>query len=370
MNLKPVTLLAVSLLLCWACQQNRKSATDKENNHTTIPYYDYKQVALEDIPAHIIKEKKFVLLDDTQYPLQEPDKIKLFGNRIYVVDDKKVFCKFSQDGAFISKIGNRGQGPGEYIQVTDFAIDKNDNVHLLDGNGSKDRVFVYNAKGEFQTLHNLPFEADILTCVSDGGYLFGLASWNNGAGKGYKIATATPDCILTDSILHYGELFDPNMWLSAYRFISTPSGIFYNQTIDNTVYKFNEAGNLIETVEIDFGNRNVPDSDKTDIESKLDAFNDYTLLINFTAMADHFIIGSVREGKMRKAFILDTAEKKRYESTIDGYEHAWFDMKDNQLVSYLSGDLSDNTTYPDHVIKHMKDGGHALEIYTLNVEAR
>ncbi|MGL5705611.1 MAG: 6-bladed beta-propeller [Tannerellaceae bacterium] len=367
MNLKSISLLLIAMFLLPACNDKEKSAADKANNHKTIPYYDYEQVALEDIPEHRIKEKKFVLLDDSQYPLQELDKIKIFGNHIYVVDNKKEFLKFSDDGVFISKIGNRGQGPGEYIQISDFTIDKNENVHLLDGNGSRDRVFIYNTNGEFQSSHNLPFEADILTCIANGGYLFGLASWNNGQGKGYKVATTTSNFILTDSILPYGEFFDPNMWFSAYRFINASSGIFYNQTIDNSVYKFDEAGKLAETVEIDFGNRNVPNSDKTDIESKLEAFNDYTLLINFTATADDLIIGTIREGKERKAFILDTAAKKRYESSIDGYNHAWFDMQGNKLVSYLSSDISENTTYPDAVIKHLKDGGHALMIYTLNV---
>ena len=56
---------------------------------------------------------------------------------------------FHSDGRFSHKIGNRGTGPGEYIKISDFSLDKDNNdVYILD-NSSKCIIKHKLSTGEF-----------------------------------------------------------------------------------------------------------------------------------------------------------------------------------------------------------------------------
>jgi hypothetical protein len=65
------------------------------------------------------------------------DNIQIFDKKIFILDKNYVkgVLVFDINGKFIRKIGNIGQGPGEYIDLTDFTIDKvNRIIYLLDFN--------------------------------------------------------------------------------------------------------------------------------------------------------------------------------------------------------------------------------------------
>ena len=68
------------------------------------------------------------------------DKMRVFDNYIFIMDCfiAKSLYVFDKEGRFIRKIGNNGQGPGEYVQLSDFTIDKeNKIVYVLDSHLSQ-----------------------------------------------------------------------------------------------------------------------------------------------------------------------------------------------------------------------------------------
>lgn len=52
------------------------------------------------------------------------------GNNIYVADRMNLY-KFDENGSVLSKISKSGSGPGEYINITDFAINADSTVWVL-----------------------------------------------------------------------------------------------------------------------------------------------------------------------------------------------------------------------------------------------
>lgn len=65
---------------------------------------------------------------------------------------------FNKQGKYLRKIGEKGQGPGEYINIHDFTIsEKNNEVFIVDDKSSKIRVYNFST-GEF--VRNIPFEDD------------------------------------------------------------------------------------------------------------------------------------------------------------------------------------------------------------------
>ncbi|MDR0824906.1 MAG: 6-bladed beta-propeller, partial [Prevotella sp.] len=62
-------------------------------------------------------------------------RMQVFDDKIYILDisaDNKL-CVFDKAGRFLYQIGDKGNGPGEYINATDFTIDRKDKkVYILD----------------------------------------------------------------------------------------------------------------------------------------------------------------------------------------------------------------------------------------------
>ena len=58
-------------------------------------------------------------------------------------------------GKFLNKIGKKGQGPGEYVQIQDLCIDKDNNRIVLKDSG-KQAILTYNYEGKY--LGNISFE--------------------------------------------------------------------------------------------------------------------------------------------------------------------------------------------------------------------
>ena len=60
--------------------------------------------------------------------------IDYYDNRLFILDDESnALYVFADDGSFIQRIGHRGNGHGEYVEISDFSIDrKNNELYLWD----------------------------------------------------------------------------------------------------------------------------------------------------------------------------------------------------------------------------------------------
>ncbi len=77
-------------------------------------------------------------------------KVVEYDNKYYVQDRSNGLYVFNMRGEYLYKIGNHGNGPGEYIYIADFQIDPfTGNIEILEPTG---RIKVYNLAGEF--LHH------------------------------------------------------------------------------------------------------------------------------------------------------------------------------------------------------------------------
>jgi hypothetical protein len=98
-----------------------------------------QQPGLIKIPASEPLAKKTPLLAENYFnsidiiPLEttpesliwEIKKIFFIDSGVYIFDGKQSqVLLFDNKGKFISKIGKKGRGPGEYIHIQDFTIDK------------------------------------------------------------------------------------------------------------------------------------------------------------------------------------------------------------------------------------------------------
>lgn len=97
----------------------------------------------------------FIPLDDSNSEslFKDIDKLLYVGGRFYILDymgTSSVFV-FDESGSFLFKVGNVGQGPGEYYKVTDFDVN-NGCIYLLDS--KKRKILSYGLDGEYLKDYN------------------------------------------------------------------------------------------------------------------------------------------------------------------------------------------------------------------------
>jgi len=96
----------------------------------------------------------------------------VYDDRFYFIDyhQELVYC-FNNEGKFVFKIDKKGKGPGEFINISSFAIDK-ENRQLLIYDRSKMEVLYYNLEGTYQKSDRVKFQRAEMGIIDSKSYYF------------------------------------------------------------------------------------------------------------------------------------------------------------------------------------------------------
>ncbi|MDR1553184.1 MAG: 6-bladed beta-propeller [Prevotellaceae bacterium] len=356
------------IMIC-GCRQGSNPIFDVPSE--VIDFYSFEIHENEYIPNELIQEKTYIKLDaSTDDALFKCiNKILIVGNKIYILDGSRSVQKllvFNIDGSFEGLVGRRGQGPGEYLQVTDFDVSTNGSIHIVDG--QSDRLFIFDSVFHFVSVKKIPFEVGIIQLLSDNQYLLGLSSWN--MGETWKVAITTTDFEPLDKCLPYDEYYDNNMWISGYNFMQTENHILYNKQINNNVYAFSHDGKLEKIYQFDFGKKNVPNEYKKDIEKNWEGFRFRCCLKCFVIVNEHYCIGTLLDELQTKTFIIDRNSDNLYISKeIAERDYSYLTgYHNNQIITYIYPGKYENIQsedLPEDVKKYVEDENFVLCLYKL-----
>lgn len=322
-------------------------------------------------PDGLIKSTHYIKLKDTsaKAPFSKISMLKILHQRIYILDTRlRVLIAYDMNGNLIGQVGRRGKGTTEYSQISDFDIDSSGNVYIIDAQA--DKMKVYDSSYKFLSSMKMPFEADILRCLPDGNFLFGVSSWNKGDNAGNRIVITDNKLKAIHSYFEYDEFKDDSYWISQYKFVSTQNRIFYNKTIDNTVFALSNTGQPVKIYELNFGKMNVPNEDKKKIEENLPKFKNYRLLKDFTIISDKYILGTLWDQYKSRTFIVDRSKKELFlgkpYSARESCNFADFDGR--SIISYLYPGKSDisEQVLPSDILDHLKGDKYVICIQDLN----
>lgn len=141
----PLIGLFFSILLL-SC--NQQDSTQKEKN--VIPF---DKVAKEDFE---IKDIEYIPLETTEHCLLgDISKVLYKDDRYYILDknQNRGIYIFNKDGNFLSSINKQGEGPGEYIEITDMDVDDENNVYIAD-NAKMDIIkYIQANPNNYETIH-------------------------------------------------------------------------------------------------------------------------------------------------------------------------------------------------------------------------
>lgn len=118
---------------------------------------NYRKLKISDLYKNITGFS----LDNAGGPLGNVSKVVIFRNILFVLDShyaKKIFAyNLEKEGKFLFSIGDRGKGPGEFLKVSDFAIDSISQQLLVIDAGQR-RMSYFDLDGNFQNMKKLSFE--------------------------------------------------------------------------------------------------------------------------------------------------------------------------------------------------------------------
>ena len=135
---RPLTVLIINVLLL-----SLISCSKSEEETVIIRQSDFskKEAELHDL----VQEEKYIALDNT-IPLQYVSNVVGIGNR-FLITDKDIMYLYSSKGKFIRQIGDKGNGPEEYIRIIDYCADiESGMIFIL---SPKNKLLIYNLDGSF-----------------------------------------------------------------------------------------------------------------------------------------------------------------------------------------------------------------------------
>jgi len=139
------------ILYCISCI----SQSLKVQNSEDKLIIDFDQVKYSDtclLASNLFKSVKIIPLEtNVSCLIGMITKIEVIDDYILIMDNfiANSLYLFDREGRFIRKIGSMGQGPGEYVSISDFTIDReNKTVYLRDGRLG--RIYQYDiASGKY-----------------------------------------------------------------------------------------------------------------------------------------------------------------------------------------------------------------------------
>lgn len=146
MKLSYYLLIPVVALLLGSCRESKKMTNSLQGLEIKIPASKMKAEEFTDlfgkvnyVPLETIKESLITRVDKL-----------IVGDSIIVVWDKEnsSVLLFNRDGKFISKLGEQGKGPNEYVDIYDITVD-DESKHIVLNDPGKQALIYFDFAGNF-----------------------------------------------------------------------------------------------------------------------------------------------------------------------------------------------------------------------------
>lgn len=157
----------VHFLCACSNQQNIKELSGHIYNWDTL------QTDVRCYKSSLYKDVRVIVLDSMAPPLRGIVKIQECEKGLYILDGNNALYLFDNQGKYLRQIGRRGNGPGEYREISDFVVDPvHQSIYVLES--KVQAIYVYDGvTGRFTNsmkLDDKEYRSRHL-CYCDG-YLF------------------------------------------------------------------------------------------------------------------------------------------------------------------------------------------------------
>jgi hypothetical protein len=372
MTFKNITLAAAAGLFSFAACT---SETGDSAGVTTVDFHSYTEKPLSEMPDEFYSGKRYVALhaDDQSMLVSNLNKIVLRDDKIFVresfIQDHKIIVH-DASGYAVAKVGSQGRGPNEYLGLTDFDVDGQGKVHIIDTSPEGNRLFISDGEYRITDVKELPFRAETIECTPDGGYLFGLSPRDNSQYAGTRfVKTAADLTVENTSGVFDKKLTDPLRKISNNYFADTPEGVFYYRTPDDNGYLLDEGGNIVRTFFFDLGGYAIPAKNRRNLGPVI--MGELATSPRYLDMAvfwRDYIFGKLNYGDRIDTYIYDTGANS-FHAQVWGQPGAFGDILtvDGGCLITCFRDAFENppSDLPEDLRAGVADGNPLIALYKL-----
>ncbi|SDC81075.1 hypothetical protein SAMN04488104_1006110 [Algoriphagus faecimaris] len=372
MHLRSISLLSFLLLSLLACSVSPEVSPNSAL--VSIPFKDAKAMVHSDL----VEKQEFILLSTTQNALfSRVDKLLARNDRFYLFDhlsDAGVLV-FDREGNFIQSIGEIGEGPNQLKNIDDFQVLENGDVLILDK--VQKRIITYYSTGQFKAATSIPVNSGGFAKQEDFWFLaINFDHQNSGLVNNQKFGVFNLN-FEPDSLYFYYPPNVPNANIYYHAGIVSQSkkSIIYHRPPNDTIAVFNEKGNLLSRILIDFETNRLPDEMVFDfqLKDKLEGQDQvFRYLQSPVLPVGHYLFGMV--SGTDRSFWTFALHRKSNELLVQKIDFNDFHLRelfipsanldDQTLVSLIDpvsfGQDSNPEAYPIEVQNHLKSEGTVL----------
>ena len=271
--MKKILFLILVLSLISGCGKQSKGdrKSDSVRNINIDLSSNPQKIELTDI----YKNPSFIRLETNSSCLIKgnPNKVEIYKNRIYVYDSSnqgKLFC-FDMQGKFLFQISERGNGPKEYVFLSDFVIDKENNCLWLGDDARK--ILKFDLDGNFIERYTTEFSINNLALLDEKENVMAIRlGYYKGKNYSFVIYSNKDKKILFNKSSSYINIIRS---IGSNTFSQSRRNILYTEPFNDTVFTVTKSGMEPYCV-VDFGKHAFP---KKELENNQLA-NIVTLLLN------------------------------------------------------------------------------------------
>ena len=131
----------------------------------------------------LIMDSYIILSSDI--PLGKVQRAIIYENRLYVLDSQPKIVCFNRDGSIEFQIASKGRGPGEFIRIVDFSIDKNNNILIVYDSAKRKLINYSLTDGHFISEQIINIAPHAFASIDGSNYFYNPFSFNYPNSKEY-----------------------------------------------------------------------------------------------------------------------------------------------------------------------------------------
>ncbi len=253
MSFSHLITLSLPLFLLLSSCSTQNDNTSSDNGLPTI-HVDIDASPAPFKSSEILKDARIIPLETNDSCLiLKIQSIKRVNDRLYVSDATDAIYTFDLDGHFISSLKKKGNGPGEYISMGDFDVDKNGNIYVFCYHSR--RIYIYDRDGSFkENIDVKDFPSEIF--ISGDGSILAYVGYGKKSVSGKRIVAinnpSTGGYLSADTLvsqwatmIHVGKIFTRQ-----------GDSVIVSEQYNDTIYSIETKG-IKPYALIDFGGRSI-----------------------------------------------------------------------------------------------------------------
>jgi len=284
----------------------------------------------------LINDVEIINLDCDEVIIGEINKVIRFGSILYLMDkfQNKSIYLFDVNGKYISSISNYGNGPEEYIQLTDIFIDSDDStLNVLSRIDNK--LLKYDQKGEkLLSIKKTPKSFTSMQKIPNG-YVGYVSNWIQDLDEPFNVWLMDENLEITEHYFEIDKILQNRNHADGYVFSQYNDTCYYITPIDYNIYVANNDY-VGKKYLYDLSKYQITDNMKAEMlddEKRLELINKYVYrFYNFQETKMHLIVHFIFRGQEIVA-VYNKMTKNTEVVKLNPYEGKYF-IPFGKIVSF------------------------------------